>query len=230
MPANPRSLILWDIDGTLLHARGVGKNSMVAAIKDVFGVTVDWSRIDHVGRTDAYICRCIAKNHGLNFGVAMQRFSDRYTQLLKENLKTVNPEPLPGVRALLEKIHKRSDIVQGLLTGNLREAAFIKLACFGLKDFFDFGAFGDEHEDRCALASVALQRARAVYGGDMRNVVVIGDTHHDAACGRALGARVVLVATGVRSLQDLALSKPDLLLQSLAEIDGNIDILLGSKP
>lgn len=220
-------LLLWDIDGTLINARGAGRDSMMAAARDVFGVNVAWSRMDHVGRTDKFICRCMAELHGIAFDpVRLDAFICRYTELLEQTLRqAVPPEPLPGARALLDAAHGRPDVVQGLLTGNFREAAFIKLRHFGLEGYFDFGAYGDESEDRSDIARLAFERACAHAGREPAQVVVIGDTAHDASCGRSLGARVVLVATGVTGVAGLRAFQPDLLLPDLSALHGRLELL-----
>ncbi len=221
------TLLLWDIDGTLLNARGAGRDSMLQAARDVFGVDVDWARIDHVGRTDSFICRCMAENHGVAFGNGQMRaFMQRYELLLAERLRAVPAEPLPGIRELLEAAHARSDVKQGLLTGNFKDAAFIKLRHFGLDRYFDFGAFGDEHESRDELARMAVERAESHPGWRSGRAIVIGDTPHDAACGRAVGARVVLVATGVRDdVEALRPFGPDLLVPDFSRFAGRVDLL-----
>jgi phosphoglycolate phosphatase-like HAD superfamily hydrolase len=113
----------------------------------------------------------------------------------------------------------RGDIAQGVLTGNVRRGAQTKLAHHGLWDFFAFGAYGDDSEIRDELGPHALRRAREHCGVDFaaERVWIIGDTAHDIACARAIGARVLAVATGGHSLEALAAHRPDALLPDLTD-------------
>ena len=107
--------------------------------------------------------------------------------------------------------------MSGLLTGNMTEMARIKLERFRLDGRFAFGAFGEEAEDRNALACVAVSRVAKRYGVPPGRCVVVGDTEHDIACARAAGALAVAVATGERSRAVLEAHAPDLLLDDLAD-------------
>lgn len=219
-----KRLLLWDIDGTLLYTQGVGRKSMIAAARDVFGFETDWARVDHVGRTDSFIFRRILENAGARWDdLSMQRFRDRYVELLEKNIAEIPNEPLPGVRELLDAAHESPDYVQGLLTGNFEVAARIKLRHFGLEGYFDFGAYGEESENRAALAPIALERASKFFDHllDPQDIAVIGDTPHDLSCARALRARAVIVATGVQSMEELRVHGPDLLLADLGQVDGD---------
>jgi phosphoglycolate phosphatase-like HAD superfamily hydrolase len=105
---------------------------------------------------------------------------------------------LPGVLALIDELERHPRIKLGLLTGNVREGAFLKLSTVGLGARFSFGAFGDDHWDRYELPAIAAKRAQKelgrVYAG--KQIVIIGDTIHDVGCGQAVGARAIGVGTG----------------------------------
>src|SRR5262245_18272858 len=124
---------------------------------------------------------------------------------------------LPGVAQLLHTIAREPSWVSGLLTGNMTEMARIKLDRFGIRDRFAFGAFGEEAEDRDALARVAVERVARSYGVPPGRCIVVGDTEHDIACARAAGAHVVAVASGQRERAVLEAHRPDLLLDDLAD-------------
>ena len=125
---------------------------------------------------------------------------------------------MPGVRALLDEVNGREPFHLALLTGNFEPAAHIKLAHFGIANFFEWGGFGEESRDREELARVAARRARE------RNVpqiareraIVIGDTPHDVACAHAIGARCLAVATGNYSVDALAAADADIVLEDLS--------------
>ena len=107
----------------------------------------------------------------------------------------------------------------------------LKLGRFSLGDFFRFGAFGDDHENRCELARIALEKAEDLLGRPVggQDVTVIGDTPRDIACARAIGARAVIVATGLVTREELLAAEPDVILDSFADLEGTIRAILPDR-
>jgi phosphoglycolate phosphatase-like HAD superfamily hydrolase len=107
------------------------------------------------------------------------------------------------------------------LTGNIRLGAEIKLRHFGLWHLFETGGFGDDHEDRNQIAAIARERGGQMFGRTLsgEEILVVGDTVHDVACGRSIGARVLAVATGGATWPELQGSAPDWLVANLDEVD-----------
>ncbi|MBC7368888.1 MAG: HAD hydrolase-like protein [Undibacterium sp.] len=213
-----KTLLLWDIDGTLITSGGAGIRALRPALHDLFGITAALDDIDYAGRTDRHIFRQIFVRHGIpdteeNF----LRYLDGYIAKLPGELANPNAYVLPGVPVLLAAAAKRPDLTQALLTGNVCRAARVKLAHHGLWDFFPFGAFADDSEHRNDLGPHALRRAREHTGVDFPpgRVWVIGDTPHDIACGRAIGARTLAVATGSHTVAALAEHQPTAVLSDL---------------
>jgi len=214
-----RTVIFFDIDGTLLRSGGAGKLAMETAICQTFGVPPAGVRIPYSGRTDRAIIRDLMQAHGVpvteeNF----QRFVQTYLQLLPDCLRRMQGRVLPGVLELLDRLQGQENCVVGLLTGNLRCGARTKLGHFGLAERFPFGGFGDHHYERDRVARDALAAAHAYLNGqyDPNRIWVIGDTPLDIQCARSIGARVLAVATGTHSLEELAAHRPDLLLPDLS--------------
>jgi len=110
--------------------------------------------------------------------------------------------------------------VIGLLTGNIRLGAEIKLRHYQLWDAFATGGFGDDHEQRNCVAAVALERGQKLSGQKLQGdqVLVIGDTPLDVECGRAINARVLAVATGNFTVDQLEKDRPDWTVPTLDEI------------
>jgi len=108
----------------------------------------------------------------------------------------------------------------GLLTGNIRLGAEIKLRHYGLWDFFETGGFADDHEDRNHIAAAALERGRRVLGKNLRpeEIVVVGDTPFDIRCGKFIGAKVLAVATGGAKLDELKRHQPDWAVEDLTRV------------
>lgn len=222
-----KTLLLWDIDGTLIASGGAGMRALRTALRDVFGVDGSLDDIDFAGRTDRWIMRQVFTKFSLpvheeNFA----RYFEAYVTALPTELANPHTRVLPGVRTILAAA-AQSGFFQGLLTGNMRRGAQTKLQHHGLWDHFAFGAFGDDGELRNDLAPYALQRAVAHAGVEFQTerTWVIGDTPHDIACGKIIGARTLGVATGGHSLDVLRASTPTALLPDLTDTDAVLRLL-----
>ncbi len=218
MPAPAPLVWLFDIDGTLLLTEGAGRDAMVLALRDQFGIDDDLTGIAFAGRTDALIVGDIAARHGLVFeNGAWESYWHRVYGHMRALMTPPRGGLLPGVEPLLDGLAAEPAWVRALLTGNMPEMARIKLGAFGIDRHFAFGAFGDDGPDRNEVARVAVGRAREHARVEPSRCVVVGDTEHDIACARAAGAHVVAVATGGRTRGELAAWRPDLLLDDLAD-------------
>jgi phosphoglycolate phosphatase-like HAD superfamily hydrolase len=216
-------LLLWDIDGTLIASGGAGMKALQIALRDVFGLDESLADIEFAGRTDRWIIAEVFRKFGLpatreNF----TRYFEGYVARLPGQLANPQARVLPGVREALHAAAAHGAFAQGLLTGNMRRGAQAKLSHHGLWDQFPFGAFADDSEYRNELGPHALRRAREHHGVDFSagNVWVIGDTPHDIACGRAIGARTLAVATGGYTLAQLRSHAPTAALENLADTAG----------
>jgi phosphoglycolate phosphatase len=214
-------VFLFDIDGTLIDAGGAGQSAMEAALAEMFGALQPVSGISTAGRTDRSIAIDLFQFHGFEAHDAhWARYLSSYLRLLPGSLQTNSGVVLPGVVALLERLSARDDVLLGLLTGNFAEGAQLKLAHYGLAKHFRLGGYGDKHLDRDDVAREALA---AVQGHlpdiEPDRIWVIGDTPSDIRCGRAIGAKVLAVGTGVFSAEQLAPHRPDVLLKDLSEPD-----------
>ena len=137
---------------------------------------------------------------------------------------------MPGARELLEALEAYDHLHLALLTGNYREAAEIKLQHFEIWDFFEWGAFSDDHHDRNELVPIAKSRAETydIPGDAINRVIVIGDTPNDIGCAQHFGARSLAVHTGrFYSLEELIECQPDALLQDLSNVDEVMSTLAG---
>ncbi len=215
-----KTLLLWDIDYTLIDAGHAGEHALKVALKNAFDIEDDLAWLHYFGRTDVWIARAILEHHfSTTTPENIQRFLDAYLDALALALHTPHTHILPGILDLLAEISTRSDIAQGLLTGNLMRGAKTKLNHHGLWSHFPFGAFADDAEQRNDLGPYALRRAQAHHGISFPpdRIFVIGDTPHDIACGKAIGARTLAVATGDYSTEQLSTHKPSILMENLAD-------------
>ena len=223
-----KRLLLFDIDGTLIHSGGAGVRALKSAFKERFGVADDLHGIEIAGMTDSGIVVSILKKNDIpatneNIGA----FLDSYVHFLSLELPRRKGKLLPGVLDLLEKLKSRPHLVLGLLTGNVSRGARLKLEHYGVWHFFEFGAFADDHHDRNRLGSFARARAKEKHGREFSpsQIDVIGDTPRDIACGKAIGARTIAVATGTWSREELAKYQPDFLIDDLSDVEGLIHTL-----
>jgi phosphoglycolate phosphatase-like HAD superfamily hydrolase len=212
-------ILLFDIDGTLVRTGGAGKAAMEDGLRAEFGVKQIRDVVPYSGRTDRAIGRDILKAHEIEPTAENQaRLQNAYLSHLPESLKRNGGTVCPGIKELLDSLQNRQGIVLGLLTGNVRPGAKHKLGHFGLWDYFVCGGFGDEHYERDDVARMAVAEVTAHLGRPVNSneVWIIGDTPLDVQCARAVGARVVAVATGWHPIEELAIHKPDHLLSDLS--------------
>jgi phosphoglycolate phosphatase-like HAD superfamily hydrolase len=211
---------LFDIDGTLISSGGAGKAALEAALADAFGVTPATDTLRLSGRTDRAIIRDLFRMHGVaETPENLRRFTAAYLRRLPECLERCAGRVLPGVAELLHRLCGRGDVLVGLLTGNVRDGARVKLGHFGLFEHFAVGGFGDHHFDRDDVAREALAEVRRTLNGaaDPGRVWVVGDTPLDVRCARAIGARAAAVCTGWHDRDELAACGPDVLLTDLSD-------------
>src|SRR5256885_14546557 len=154
-------------------------------------------------------------------------FLDSYVHFLSLELPRRAGKLLPGVLELLERLKSRPHLVLALLTGNVSRGAQLKLDHYGVWHFFEFGAFADDHQDRNRLGPFARARAKEKHGREFSasEIDVIGDTPRDIACGKALGARTIAVATGTWSRENLARHQPDILIDDFSDVGRLINTL-----
>ena len=211
--------LLWDIDGTLISGGGAGERALSRAAEQQLGRAVDLRDIDYHGRTDLRIGRMIYDFLGHPVDEeAIKLFAEAYLQALQEEMpRSAEARQLPGVTTLLERLVGDARLRLGLLTGNLDRGARIKLSHLQLDHFFPFGYFANHSEDRNGIAHYALKDLRTTHSPTFppSRICIIGDTPHDIACARTIGAQTIAIATGQYTQDQLAAHHPDLLLADL---------------
>jgi len=212
--------LLFDIDGTLIRSGGAGKLAMETALREAFDIAMIHDKVPYSGRTDIAIGHDLLVVHGIDPTVANRvKLTEQYLELLPRCLAERGGDICPGIPELLAKVAKRDDVLIGLLTGNIRRGAERKLGYFDLWHHFPLGGFGDNHTDRDDVARSAMQAVENHLGNPVNpdDVWVIGDTPLDVSCARAIGAKVIAVATGWHSLTELEVTSPDLALADLSD-------------
>ena len=227
-----RRLILFDVDGTLLSTNGQAGRAIGIALRETFGTAGPIEGYAFAGKTDPQIVFELTSLAGLPRAEVEPRLAevfDRYRACLSSMLTPANTRALPGVREVLDELAKHADVAVGLLTGNIRPGAEIKLRVAGLDGRFAMGAFGSDREDRNLLVPVARERARELWGAEFAGsaTVVVGDAEADIRCARAGGARSVAVASSKTPRERLAALAPDALFGAL-DSPGVLGALLGT--
>lgn len=230
-----KRLILFDIDGTLLHSQGAARRAFTRSMLEVYGSAgpIDTHRFD--GKTDPQIARELMRLDGMDDASIDARLPDLWLAYLREldvefSMPDHETSVYPGVRELLTALEARShEQLLGLLTGNIRDGATRKLASARIHSDFRVGAFGSDCERRDGLPALAVQRARDLTGIHFRDrdVVIIGDTPADVTCGAALGVRTIGVATGHYDQNALRAVGAQFVFDDLSDTTSVIDALLG---
>ena len=226
--ADRNRLILWDIDGTLVANAGIGTDAFRAAFAKLTGAEPD--RLpDMAGRTERWILSASLALNGFEespgdfdrfIPLEAEAYADRAGELQARG------RVLPGVVELLSTLSGRPDVVQTVLTGNTRAVSAIKLDAYGLSSWLrlDLGAYADDHDQRPNLVPIALDRAGGLPAADC---VVVGDTVHDVAAGKAHGTTVVAVSTGAFDGPTLGGAGADHVFTDLSATDTVLAALLG---
>jgi phosphoglycolate phosphatase len=209
-------LYLFDIDGTLLHAHRSGRDAFDAVFAEQHGVANASEGIRYGGKTDPGIVEeiFVARLGRRPKTEETAAFLEAYLPRLHALLDAKGVEVLAGVVETLAYLQPHC--VMGVATGNVKAGAFAKLAAGRLDTWFDFGGFGCDSHLRAELVAKAIERGRE--RGDVDEVIVVGDTVHDIAAARACRAKVVAVATGADSADNLR--EADVVLASMAELPG----------
>ena len=220
-------LVLWDIDGTLVRTAGHGRHAFEEAFRAVVGREPE--PVDFAGRTDRQIVEIMLGGRGCDDA---PRILEELAGALQQRKEVMAAEgyAYPGVPEVLEALHRRDDVIQSLLTGNIQANAVVKVSAFGLERWLDFdvGAYGsDPHDERSDLVAVARERAAAKYG-EPTGAVLVGDTPLDVRAAQDAGARSVAVATGFAERDALRASGPDAFLDDLTNTAAAIAAITAS--
>lgn len=208
-PNELRRLVLWDIDHTLLQSRGMGREMYERAVPKAIGRPFQ-QLADVSGRTELDIIAETLKLHGVEptdaaIGKLVNALIDSYEAGRDEFASRARV--LPGAREALAALELHPTVHQGVLTGNLRAIARIKLVALGLEQFLDLetSSYGDDHADRAELVAIARERAAQQLDTQFSpdNTVLIGDTPRDVAAALTAGVQIIAVASGKSSVEEL---------------------------
>jgi len=221
-----RSLVLFDIDGTLVRRAGPHhRQALVDAVRGVTGADTTTEGIPVHGMLDPDILTLMlraARFGQAEIASAMPRIIEAAQDLYETSVPDLRDKTCPGVVSLLEELRSR-DTVLALVTGNLTRIGWRKLERAGLRDYFLFGAFGEMAATRGGLAKLAIERARreGLIAADSLSSLV-GDAPQDVRAAQENGIRSIAVRTGITPPGDLEACFPDVLLDDLTWLDLSI--------
>jgi len=227
-------VVLFDIDGTLIKTvrRGEYRDLIHAMLLDVFGTCGRISEVDFAGKTDLAIYREALECEGitpLQIRERLPMVEAATVEILNHLASTGDVFRLcPGVRELLDALALDSRFLTTLLTGNVEKLAEAKLRVSGIWNYFKVrGAFGSDDEERNHLPAVAAERINSHLGQAIsaESFIVVGDTPRDISCARHFGARVLAVASGQHTVDQLSAYSPDALLTDLSDTPSVISLL-----
>ena len=215
-------LVLFDIDGTLLISRGIGREAKRRAMLEYFGEVGDLDKHVFGGKTDWQILADLLAPYGKSsddIGREMATYERVMARHMREIRDSYHADAIPHALDLVTSLRDRDDTIVGLVTGNTSMTAAIKLDMAGYKrEWFVVGAFGNEAAERNTLTRLAVERAQSYTARPFagHDVIVIGDTVADIEAARAIDALAVAVSTGYTNREQLINREPDFLLDDLS--------------
>ncbi len=206
--------IFCDIDGTLLRAKGSGRIAFGEAFREAYGVPVDMSHINFAGATDIRVVEQLLREKGLQSDPGKTScFFELLPVYLDRSMTPFPPTVYPGVEMFLKRVTKHWSL--GLVTGNIRACAYLKLKHGGIDRYFgEIGGFGDDDGDRNRMAAIALERAGSPSGS-----FLLGDTPSDIEAARSNGMVSVAVCNGQFDRATLEAENPDIVVDSFEDAE-----------
>ena len=211
-------LLIWDIDGTLINCKGVGRKALNDAFLKMFGIKSGFDGVSMSGRLDERIVRDAMRIHGIDLS-SLNDFYKAYGESLLHQMEIHKPYVHDGVQSILEETSLSGQVLNAIGTGNCQVGAQMKLKFTGLDHFMKLGGYGSDHEKRDTLIKDVINQAHKVKGTpfDKNKIFVIGDTPRDIIAGQKNKVKTIALETGGYTASDLGAFDPDFVLPSLLD-------------
>jgi phosphoglycolate phosphatase len=228
-----KKLLLFDIDGTLISVEKTASRQMLRrVVEEVFEITLAPDFVFQLGgKTDYQIMTELAQTLDIPVQIVTERRTVIHEKLIEHTTPLSNQAQmrvLEGVEELIATLQSRKDVTLGLLTGNIKPTAYLKLAPYRLESAFSFGAFGCDHIERTMLPPIAIARANAHVRAEAfspENTIIIGDTLNDIRCAKAHNIKVVAVASGHDSAETLRNADADVVVADFSDVQAMVRLL-----
>ncbi|HHV99722.1 MAG TPA: HAD hydrolase-like protein [Clostridiaceae bacterium] len=227
-------LLIWDIDGTLIRTKGVGKRAMNTAFYKLFGIEDGFGPINMAGMLDAIIVRKAFEIHNIPVALPdgrentdIERFYELYIEALSAEISMIQGSiACPGVLELLETLHRKDNFYNVLGTGNIEAGARLKLSVDNMNRYFPTGSFGNRQIERYQLIEEAIANSEEYFKMTFQRdkIFVIGDTPKDVECGNKLGIKSIGVATGNYNKKQLSEHGADYVFENFSDITSFLEI------
>ena len=225
-----KKIVLFDIDGTILNVESsLARSIFIDTFGEMFSIDISKSIPSFHGKTDLQIIADIANLYGIDYSNEIEQIWNNIFEKFEQRISKESITILPGAAELIEEIEKADNFELGLVTGNFRKNAYLKLSLVGLDEYFPFGGFGDDCPDRNKLPLIAIERAKKSKIIDetypISNSVIIGDTFRDIQAAKSNSLKAVAVATGKAPSSELRRYTPDVLFEDLSDYKKVFDCL-----
>ncbi len=195
-----KALFLFDIDGTLISPGKIARKLFIEITTELTGRKISLEFKHVAGFTDPLILKEMLQRAGVNgeeMDETLVNFFPIYYKRLKERYKNATEKKMfDEVKDIIYELSVKKNIYLGLVTGNMKRSAMIKLSPFGLENYFGIGAFASDDPDRNRLPPIAVSRAESIWNVKFDNdeVFVVGDTIHDVHCAVVNDYRAIGIA------------------------------------
>ncbi|MGV8141777.1 MAG: HAD family hydrolase [Candidatus Woesearchaeota archaeon] len=226
--SDDKRLVLFDIDGTLVRKGKAHRQAFMKAFKEVLNLDLQSDDFGdrYQGFTDTGIIYDLMKRNEIK--IDADTVKEIITVMIREFEKSDHSGMIliDGVENTLKELSRHNDIIIGLVTGNLESIAYGKLKHFNIREYFLLGGFGHISDVRSELITDAINQTEKKFGSiDKSRVFIIGDTHRDILAAKEAGVRVIAVATGHMSSEDLKQYNPDYLFEDLKDTKRVLEVI-----